>query len=92
MKLTTAIIHVKGGEQMKISESIEKIPWNKRLIIARTIAGLNQKEAADKIGTTQKMVWLWETGKIIPRESSRKRIANAYGVNYEELFDGLLPK
>jgi len=52
MKLTTAIIHVKGGEQMKISESIEKIPWNKRLIIARTIAGLNQKEAADKIGTT----------------------------------------
>lgn len=76
---------------MKFSEAIEKVPWNVKMVISRTLAGLNQQEAADKIGTTQKMVWAWETGRNIPRESSRKRIAKAYGVNYEELFAGLLP-
>ncbi len=76
---------------MKFLEEIEKVPWNTKIIIARLLTGLNQKEAADKIGTTQKTVWAWETGRNIPRESSRKRIAKAYGVNYEELFAGLLP-
>lgn len=77
---------------MKFIETVERAPWNIKMIISRTLSGLNQKEAADKIGTTQKMVWAWETGKNIPRESSRKAIARAYGVNYKELFEGLLPK
>lgn len=77
---------------MNIKNTIEKMPWNKKMVISRTLAELTQKQAAEKIGTTQKMVWAWETGKITPRESSRKAIARAYGVNYEELFQGLLPK
>ena len=76
---------------MKFSEAIEKVPWNVKILIARLLTGMNQQEAADKIGTSQKMVWAWETGRNVPRESSRKRVAKAYNVNYEELFEGLLP-
>lgn len=77
---------------MSIKNAVDKLTWNKKLVIARTLAGLTQKDAAEKIGTTQKMVWSWETGRVTPRESSRKRLAKVYGVNYEELFQGLLPK
>lgn len=77
---------------MKLKNEVEKAPWNIKLIIARMLLSLTQKEAADKIGTSQKMVWAWETGKTIPQERSRKAIARAYSVNYEELFEGLIPK
>lgn len=77
---------------MSIKNAVDKLAWNKKLVIARTLSGLTQKDAAEKIGTSQKMVWAWETGRITPRESSRKRIAKVYAVNYEELFQGLLPK
>ena len=77
---------------MKFLDTVERAPWNIKMVISRIIAGLDQQEAADKIGTSQKMVWAWETGKNIPRESSRKAIARAYNVNYKELFEGLLPK
>jgi transcriptional regulator with XRE-family HTH domain len=77
---------------MKLKNEVEKAPWNIKLIIARMLLNLTQKEAADKIGTSQKMVWIWESGKVMPRERSRRAIASAYGVNYEELFEGLIPK
>jgi ribosome-binding protein aMBF1 (putative translation factor) len=82
----------KGGEKMKLKDEIDKVPWNIKMMIARILLGLNQQEAADKIGTTQAMIWRWESGKSTPREASRKAIARAYKVNYSELFDGLLPK
>jgi transcriptional regulator with XRE-family HTH domain len=77
---------------MKLKNEIDRAPWNVKLIIARMLLNLSQDEAANKIGTTQKSIWMWETGKIIPRETSRRAISNAYGVNYEELFEGLIPK
>jgi putative transcriptional regulator len=92
MKLVTDLCNIKGGERVSIKNAVDKLTWNKKMLIARTLAGLTQKGAAEKIGTTQKMVWAWETGRITPREASRKRIAKVYNVNYEELFQGLLPK
>lgn len=77
---------------MVLKNEIEKVPWNIKLLIARTLLGLSQEQAAEKIGTTQKVVWQWESGRSIPREVSRKAIARAYGVNYNELFEGLIPK
>lgn len=76
---------------MSFANTIEKLPWNKKMIVARTLQGLTQKQAADKIGTTQKMIWMWETGRSSPRKMSQTAIAKAYEVNREELFEGLLP-
>ena len=48
---------------MKFTTIIEQAGWNKKMVIARIMAGLNQQEAAEKIGTTQAMVWAWEKGR-----------------------------
>jgi transcriptional regulator with XRE-family HTH domain len=77
---------------VSFSNTIEKMPWNKKMVVARVLKGLTQKQAAEKIGTTQKMIWMWESGRSIPRKMSMKAIARAYEVNSEELFEGLLPK
>jgi hypothetical protein len=34
---------------MKLKNEVEKAPWNIKLIIARMLLNLTQKEAADKI-------------------------------------------
>ena len=77
---------------MKFTTMIEQAGWNKKMVIARIMAGLNQQEAAEKIGTSQAMVWAWEKGRNTPRVRSRKAIARAYGVDYKELFAGLMPE
>lgn len=67
--------------------NLESLPWNKKLLVARTLLGWTQVEAAERIGTSQKMIWQWETGQVVPRKTSRKAISMTYKVNYEELFN-----
>lgn len=64
----------------------KKLPWNKRIEVLRVVKGWNQKEAAERCITNQKVYWLWERGKCYPRLISKKAIARAYGVNVEDIF------
>lgn len=35
--------------------------------VARTMAGLTQRELAEKLGVSRMAVWAWEKGENIPR-------------------------
>lgn len=47
---------------------------------ARVNAGMNQEEAARKIGVTKATVVSWEKGKTIPDVDRAQRMADVYGV------------
>ena len=49
MKLITDLCNIKGGERVSIKNAVDKLTWNKKMLIARTLAGLTQKDAAEKI-------------------------------------------
>ena len=71
---------------MAIEEKFKAVSWNKKIIILRTIMDLTQTELADKIGTTRKNVWLWESGKTDPRKISKRAICRALESTEEEIF------
>jgi transcriptional regulator with XRE-family HTH domain len=73
-------------EPLTLHKAIENLPWNKRLEVLRIAFGLTQTEAAELCGTTQKVYWLWESGKSYPRNNSRKAITTAFGVKMDEIF------
>ena len=60
--------------------------WYKKIEILRVVYGLNQKEAAEKCLTDQKVYWLWEKVINYPRRCSRKAIADAYDMKIEDIF------
>lgn len=71
-----------------MSEIIEKLKWNKKMEVLRTIKGWTQDEAAEKCFTNQKSYWSWESGNVYPRKNSRRAIAQAFGITEEEIFGG----
>lgn len=72
---------------MTIADRFKQIPWNKKIAALRIMMDLNQQELADKVGTTQRVIYLWESGKSNPRNLSKKAICRALGIEEEELFD-----
>jgi transcriptional regulator with XRE-family HTH domain len=68
----------------------KKISWNEKIKILRTLNKWSQSEAAKKCGTTQKVYWLWEAGKVYPRGTSRKAIAYAFNISPDIIFDELI--
>ena len=68
-------------------ELFKNLEWNKKIGVLRIIEGLNQGEAAEKCGTNQKTFWSWESGKAYPRKNSRRAIAQAFGVEEEDIFN-----
>lgn len=73
-------------ENININEEYEKLSWNEKLKVLRTIKKMSQIEAAEKCCTTQKIYWSWESGKSYPRKNSRRAIANAFQVKENQLF------
>jgi transcriptional regulator with XRE-family HTH domain len=63
--------------------------WFKRLKLVRVNKGQTQEDAAAIIGTTRKQIHLWETGKSVPEQSNRKKLAQWANVAEETLFKGL---
>jgi transcriptional regulator with XRE-family HTH domain len=47
------------------------------------VAGLNQSELAEKIGTSTGTVSMWATGKRVPEPASCDLIADALGVGFD---------
>ena len=73
--------------QTKINAIFYNAPWYKKIQVLQMLAGWkNQHETADKYGTTQRQVWLWNSGKCIPQQASRKAIARAHGVTITDIF------
>jgi transcriptional regulator with XRE-family HTH domain len=53
---------------------------------ARLIAGLNQGELAERLGTTQSAVSNWERGRDVPRVDTLGRILQACGFEADITF------
>lgn len=69
-----------------MSDIFEKLPWNKKLEVLRTMKGWNQDEAAEKCFTGQKTYWSWEKGTVYPRKNSRRAISQAFNISEDEIF------
>ena len=53
---------------------------------ARVNAGLTQKEAAKRLGVSNKTLWSWENGLSIPKANQISAICDLYGINYDNLI------
>ena len=52
---------------------------------ARVNAGLNQKDAADKLGVSNTTLCNWENGASFPDAQQIEKICDLYGVSYDNL-------
>ena len=55
--------------------------FSQKIIELRKDKGLTQKTFAEKIGTTDKVVWTYEKGKCEPSFTMLKQIASVLGVS-----------
>lgn len=56
---------------------------------ARLDAGMTQKELADKCGMADSAIRKYESGKVIPKIETRKRIATALNITTSDLMSPL---
>ena len=54
--------------------------------VARVKAGKKVSEVADFLGVSEVTVWMWETGKTVPRLPRLKKLADFLGVTVDELL------
>lgn len=52
---------------------------------ARVNAGYSQKEAAEKLGVSNKTLCSWEKGKSFPPADKIDAICNLYGLSYDNI-------
>lgn len=65
---------------MTIGENIKK---------ARKAAGLTQKELGEKLGVSNTMIAIYETGRRIPKTDTLQRIASALNCSITNLFPAI---
>ena len=53
---------------------------------ARVNIGLNQDEAAKRLGISRDTLRNWETGKTVPSISKIPNIEQLYGLSYDDLI------
>lgn len=53
---------------------------------ARVNAGLNQKEAAEKLSVSVGTLRNWEAGKSFPNQRKIEAICSLYGIAYDAIF------
>lgn len=58
----------------------------KAFIAAREKTGMNQREAAQKLGVNQSTVCFWETGRNFPRASMLVKMADLYCCSLDDLL------
>ena len=58
----------------------------KNLREIRKKCGLTQKELAERIGSSESAISMYETGKRIPRDEIKIRIAEYFHVPVESIF------
>lgn len=55
------------------------------LAAARVNAGLSQKEAAEKLGISNKTLWSWENYQTYPSADMVPKICELYGIPYDQI-------
>ena len=75
-----------SGHQMKGGEAMVQMT----LEAARVNVGLTQKEAAEKLGVSNKTLGNWENGITFPPADMIPKICDLYGVSYDHI--NFLPK
>ena len=55
-------------------------------VSARENAGLNQREAAKRLGVNQSTVCFWETGRNFPRAAMLVKMADLYCCTIDDLL------
>ena len=55
------------------------------LAAARVNAGINQKDAAERIGVSNKTLGNWENGESFPDALQIEKICELYGIPYDNL-------
>lgn len=68
------------------STAAERFGWNLRL--ARHRARLRQQDLADRLGVYQSGVSHWELGRSMPKPRTLQRLADALGVDPDDLLRG----
>jgi DNA-binding XRE family transcriptional regulator len=56
------------------------------MLIVRIAKGWTQEEAAYECGTYQQTYFLWESGKSMPHQNSKRAIASGFKIPIEEIF------
>ena len=56
----------------------------------RRVAGMSQKEFAEKLGTTQQRVSEWECGKVEPTLYNILAIIRILDISFEDLVAGIV--
>lgn len=64
------------------------LTMNERIKSIRKASGLNQSEFADRIGATRDKVASYETGRVIPTDTTLKLISKEFAVSYAWLKTG----
>lgn len=57
-----------------------------RLKVLRAEHDLTQAELAEALGTTQKVISSWETGRVNPRPAMMQKVEDFFQVPKEEIF------
>ena len=69
---------------------MNKLTFKEQLNLLRKRKGLTQGELAEKAGILREMICNYESGKITPREPTLRKIAEALGVDFDELNNLML--
>lgn len=69
-----------------MKEMFEELPWYRKIAVLRAAKGWSQKTAGEECLTNAKNYWTWESGRSYPRLASRKAIADAFGLQIEDIF------
>ena len=67
-------------------EAVDGIQVGKRLNALRLERGLTETALAKEIGTSQSAVTMYESGRRIPRDDIKIRIAVFFGKSVESIF------
>ena len=57
-----------------------------KLKVLRAEHNLTQEDLAEILGTNQKVISTWESGKSVPRQKKKKKIEDYFHVPKEEIF------
>jgi transcriptional regulator with XRE-family HTH domain len=76
---------------MRIADKVEALSWNQKLAVLHAIEGWTLEAAAERYGTSARIVSNWVRGTHKPMRVFRRRIAAVHGVSAEEIFGQELP-
>ncbi|WP_022683355.1 helix-turn-helix domain-containing protein [Sphingobium bisphenolivorans] len=79
---------VSPAEPPAASPSSQQSPLAERLSRLRQARGMSRTALSARTGFSKPSIWAWETGRTVPRRSNLLALAEAFGLNEEQLLRG----